>query len=183
LVSGTAIGVAQVIPGKAVMMSMQGDPLPSIYTPDFGGVNTLYRAIATGPHLVMASRTMSASENGELEARSMVYSIQPDSKLGVVYQEMRSAGPMVQAMTLSEEALLGFTYFWDVGDRGQVYISDEWGAYRIKVFSEGGALETIISRECEASRRSHDNLAQRRARYSLDLVGAAVDINFAATER
>jgi hypothetical protein len=183
--SSGEVAIVQRIPGRIVLLTPTGEPAGTLTVPQADdGVLAFNGAARSGNHFLVASQRFSRRETGAEVIASLVR-VDVQGNPTTTYFEQRVTRNFA-ASELEEREVSG-TLLWRVGPEGTVFVSDDFDAYRIKVWRPEGAIDRVIEREYEHRSRSADEMTRRVPRPRMGRRrggrGAGVEIKPSETDR
>jgi len=150
------VGVAQMMPGKIVMLSPDGKPagdFPVPAAPD-GGTQMIWGADVAGRSVVIGSGTFSRGD-GKFTMSSSLQLLAPDGT---------SRGKVVERNQVNDMASTTFEEktarrpVWAAGSDGKIYVNDAFDAYEIKYFGADAKLSRVTTRAYEHRARTQEEM-------------------------
>jgi DNA-binding beta-propeller fold protein YncE len=150
------VAVAQMMPGKIVLLSPDGKPagdFPVPAAPD-GGTQMIWGAGAAGRSVVIGSGTFSQKE-GKFTMASSLQLVAPDGT---------SRGKLIERSQVNDMANMSFEEktsrraIWAASSDGKVFVNDVFDVYEIKYFGPDAKLARVATREYEHRTRSKDEM-------------------------
>lgn len=183
--SSGEVAIVQRIPGRIVLLTPTGEPAGILTVPQADdGVLAFNGAARSGDHFLIAPQRFSRRETGAEVIASLIR-VDAQGNPTTTYFEQRVTRNFA-ASELEEREVSG-TLLWRVGPEGTVFVSDDFDAYRIKVWRPEGATDRVIEREYEHRPRSADEIKRRTPRPRMGRRrggrGAGVEIKPSKTDR
>lgn len=159
------IAVAQMMPGKIVMLSPDGKPagdFPVPAAPD-GGTQMIWGAGSAGRSVVVGSGTF-AQKDGKFTVSSSLQLLGADGT---------SRGKVAERSQVNDMANMNFEEktarrpVWTAGADGKVYVNDAFDAYEIKYYGADAKLARVATREFQHRSRSKAEMEEFRPRMMM----------------
>jgi hypothetical protein len=152
------LGVMQMVPGKIVQLTTDGDPAGEfpIPQPEGGGFQVLRGAQLAGTNVALVKMTQEIDqEKGVANLIFAIDLIDPEGEL-ISNLESKLATLSFANGIIREQMFDSFENRWTVGQDGRVYAATDRDNYIIKVWGTDGKIDRIITREYEHYKRSSD---------------------------
>lgn len=185
ITSAGEVAIVQRIPGRIVLLTTTGEPAGVLTVPQTDdGVQAFNGAARSGDHFVVAPQRFSRREAGAEVIASLIR-VDAQGTQTASYFEQRVTRSF--ASTEIDEREVSGTLLWRVGPGGAVFVSDDFDAYRIKVFRPDGSIDRVIEREYAHRNRSDDEMKRRVPRPRMGRRrggrGAGMEIKPSETDR
>jgi hypothetical protein len=181
---GGEVGVLQMMPGRIVLLTPQGDPAGTFPLPEgegTGGFSMLHRAASHDGNLVL-SGTSSAFREGKMEQTSYLARVDAEGNEIVRYHE-RTRTLEFANLVFDEKDMDSFVRRWDVGPEGKVFAVTDFEDYRIPVWTWTGELDRVIEREHVPHRRTKEEMNEAIARFRIDINGRQAEMHASEVDR
>lgn len=177
---GGSIAVMQMMPGKIVQMTPEGDP-SGTYPIGRDGFVAMMRARRLGEQLVMAGSTSNFAD-GKMERDGFLQLIDSD---GAPLTKYASWEGEVDFSTLEfqELDLDGFSRHWTVGTNDRVFAALDWNSYAITVWNEDGSIDRVIERDYTPTARDDARLEEVKEQFHININGRDATILSEKNER
>jgi hypothetical protein len=152
------VAVMQRMPGRVVLLTPEGEPLGNMPLPEAadGGMQMYSAGKLAGENVVLNMSRFARRDDGFDTFASLV-SVDRAGKLVATFFERKDEGSFAN-MVFDEKKLSPGTLVWNVGRDGRVYTSDQFDAYRFKVWNAAGTLERVVEREYAPRKRSSEEM-------------------------
>ncbi len=156
------IAVAQMMPGKIVLLSPDGTPagnFPVPAAPD-GGTQMIWDAGSAGRSVVIGSGTF-AQHDSKFKSSSALLLLAPDGT---------ARGKLVERNQESDMANMSFEEknvrrpIWTASADGKLFINDSFDAYEIKYYGADAKITRVATREYQHRARSAQEMEEGRPR-------------------
>lgn len=150
------LGVLQLVPGRIVMLTPEGDPVGDHPLPELEGGDTaaLVRGQRMGDDIVLV---LSHNEQHEdrIDIHRLLVRVGSDGKIETTLLE--STRPLRFVDFLFDETVWRtFDNRWSVSPEGRVFAVPEFQDYKILVWDPQGNRRQVITRDFESRKRSPD---------------------------
>jgi hypothetical protein len=147
------VAVLQMMPGKIIMLTPDGDAAGNHPTPETDGVMMFTGARPAGNHIVVGTQQWSRQDT-EFTITSALIRVSPEGKQTAAYWEKST--PQDMNNRVFDERKLGAAPIWSAAPDGRVFICDDFDAYNIQVRNPDGTPDRVIEREFELRVRSKE---------------------------
>jgi hypothetical protein len=157
------VGVLQQMPGKVVLLTPDGKPAGDFNGPKGtdGGMIGYFEAARAGDAVALSTRQFTQSHEKFSITRELVVIDKSGQTRATLFHDT-SEQDMTSMTNLDEKEMRRLT--WAAGSDGRIYLSDDFDAYTIMVFSPSGKLERVIEREYSHRQRSKDEMEASKPR-------------------
>lgn len=172
------VGVLQMMPGKIVMLTPEGDPAGEfrLPEPEGGGNRMLWGGARAGKKIVVGSSSMSMQAAKAVRA-SVLASYTADGEEATRYFE-DSIDLNFGMLEIDERD--GFRPIWDAGQDGSIYAVTTFGEYEIQKFRPDGTLDRVVERDYSHLKRSAAEIEAAKSRIVIR--GPAVEPKITVSE-
>lgn len=178
------LAVLQRMPGKIILLKPDGMPAGTHPLPETDGMRMINDGALAGDALVLGIMCMKRN-GGAMEIESSLVRVDSDGKETAKYATRTDVRDFAN-MEIDERTFGRGAVVWAAGPDGQVFISNDFDAYRIDVWNPDGSLEHVIEREYEprtrTSREIEDNTPRIRVRGRGGR-GGEMKVNMSKTSR
>jgi hypothetical protein len=155
------VGVIQLVPGKIVLLSPEGDPSGDLDPSDAdGGRLTLWGGEGAGDHLVLGYST-TRMQPGKMTRRTVLAAYDLEGNETVLYHEseddMDFANPVV-------DETKGLRPTWALGPEGRAYAVTTFGEYAVHVWKPDGTPLRVQTRTYEHLPRTKQEMEDQKKR-------------------
>lgn len=156
------IAVAQMMPGKIVLLAPDGKPAGDFHVPEApdGGTQMIWDAGAAGRSVVIGSGTFAQKEN-KLVASTSLQLLAGDGALRGTVAEHTQVNDMAN-MNFDEKTAR--RPVWAGGGDGSLYVNDAFDSYEIKYYAADAKLARVATREYQHRARNNDEMEENRPR-------------------
>jgi hypothetical protein len=150
------VGVIQLVPGKIVLLTKDGEPAGEHPLPktEGGGFRGIINGDVAGDHLVLACLENTFQE-GKLESKRFLIAVDGQGAETVRYHE--EVRPLEFANAVIDENVWDtFDRRWTLGPDGRIYAVLGNDRYAIHVWKPDGAPDRVVAREYSHRARSAD---------------------------
>jgi hypothetical protein len=150
------IAVAQMMPGKIVLLAPDGNPggnFPMPAAPD-GGTLMLWDAGAAGRSVVVGTGTF-VQKDGKVTTSSSLQLLAPDGALRGKVAERSQSNDMAN-MNLEEKSIR--RPVWAASADGKLFVNDTFDAYEVKFYSVDAKLARVATRDYQHRARSKEEM-------------------------
>jgi hypothetical protein len=160
------VAVLQQMPGKVVLLTPDGKPAADFQGPKGadGGMIGYFEAARAGDAVALSTRQFTQSQGKFSVTRELLVVDKTGATRATIFHD-QSAQDMASMMNLDEKEMRKLV--WAAGRDGRVYVSDNFDAYAINVYSPSGKLERVISREYAHRTRSKDEMETNKPRVMM----------------
>lgn len=161
------IAVVQRMPGKIVLLTPDGKPAGNFPVPEAadGGFQMFAGGRLAGESVVLATMQFQRLDDGMKEVSALI-GVNRSGARTAEYLAMNNTRNFAN-MVFNERDLNLNTLVWDAAMDGSVYISDDFDAYRIKIFDPSGALKRVVEREYVLRERSEEERERNKPRIQI----------------
>jgi hypothetical protein len=156
------LGVIQLLPGKIVLLTPEGDPGGDFPLPatEGSGMQILLGARLCSNQLVMARQLQEFGE-GKLTQKLSLDRVDLQGKVTGTYLQKERVIEFAN-MLIDEKSFMGWEQSrrWDAGSDGRVYALTGGPDYLISVYNPDGKTDRIIQREYKRRTRSAEEIAR-----------------------
>jgi hypothetical protein len=159
------IAVAQMMPGKIVLLSPDGKPagdFPLPAAPD-GGTQMLWDAGSAGRSIVVGSGRFAQGE-GKFTMTSSLQILAPDGTPRGTVAERTQVNDMAN-MSFDEKTARRPA--WAASADGRLFVNDAFDAYEIKYYGADAKLARVVTREYQHRARSKEEMEEGRPRIMM----------------
>ncbi len=148
------IGVMQLVPGKIVKLSRDGDPMGDHPIPEAGGQGfcMLFSGRSDGGNLTLNIGT-NHFEEGKFTQNRGLASIGPEGEILAKYLTTDREIEFASAV-IDEKVWDSYDNRWAITPNGRVVAPETWGEYALTVWNPSGDVEMVIEREMSHRNRS-----------------------------
>jgi hypothetical protein len=153
---GDKLAVLQAVPGKIVMLTLDGQPAGDGAIPktDDGGFQLLQGGEARGGNTVLfMARTKFDQEANKWSRQGFLASVDASGKQLCEYASKGNTINM-SAAEMNDMAWDTFERRWEVGQDGKVYSCNSYENYEITVYNKAGGIDKVIKRDYKHTPRS-----------------------------
>lgn len=154
LLSDTVLCVTQVVPARAVRISVTGRALDD-YPLSSDLISSYFNGCAAVNGQLVVYNGETVQRDGGLGLRSSFVLLDATGEIATTYWEQTQTADFAN-MEFDEKKDAG--PIWAVGSDGRLVLNNDWDSYVIECFSPSGAREHIIIREFEHLRRPRAEL-------------------------
>lgn len=162
------VAVLQMMPGKIIMLTPEGDAAGNHPVPETDGVMMFTGARRAGDHIVVATQQW-ARHDTEFTITSGLIRLDPEGKQTAKYWE--ESTPQDMNNRVFDERKLGAGPIWSAAPDGRVFICDDFDAYNVQVWNPDGTPDRVIEREFELRVRSKEEKEHRGPQIRLTTGG------------
>ncbi|MBD3160995.1 MAG: 6-bladed beta-propeller [Candidatus Eisenbacteria bacterium] len=158
------VAVLQLMPGKIVALTPEGDPAGEIRLPELegGGRRMLWQGAGSPSGIVVESSTMTM--DGRSGTRSVtIAAYSPDGGTETARFFERSSPIDFANMVIDERTTM--RPIWTIGDDGVLWLVPVFGEYRLQMILPDGTVEREIEREYEHLVRTEEEREEARGRF------------------
>jgi hypothetical protein len=166
------IAVMQMMPGKIVMLTPEGDAAGNHPVPETDGMMMFFGGDRAGDQIVVGTQMMSQGEGAGFSMETALIRVNPEGKQTAKYWEHSETVDM-NNMAFDERKMGGMP-FWGAGSNGSVYLCEDFDTYKIQVFNADGTPKHVIEREFELRVRSKEEKEKRGPRIAIRTDGGDV---------
>jgi hypothetical protein len=161
--AGGEIAVLQLMPGRIVLLTKQGDPAGEFELPELegGGRRMLQAGDAAGDLAVVLAMDMRMG-SGEATSNTVLAGYGPGGEEVVRYFAKEHTTKFANPTFDEREAGV---IPWAAGSRGHVATAPVFGEYEIHVWGPDRSLSHVIHREFEHLRRTDREIERAKARF------------------
>jgi hypothetical protein len=162
---GSEIGVMQLVPGKIVKLTREGDPAGDHPIPAAPGqgFSLLFSGRSAGGNLTLNIGTNAFEEGKFTQTRRLA---RVDAAGEIVAEYLKSERPIEFANAVIDETVWdSYDNRWAMTASGKIAAPETWGEYAITVWGPGGEVEMVIERSMEHRRRSEAECERLRKIY------------------
>ena len=159
------IAVAQMMPGKIVLLTPDGKPggdFPMPAAPD-GGTQMIWDAGSAGRSVVIGSGTMAQRDN-KFTMKSSLKLLAPDGTLRGTVAERTQENDMAN-MSFDEKTAR--RPVWTATADGKLFVNDAFDAYEIKYYGTDAKLARVATREYQHRTRNKEEMEEGRPRMMI----------------
>jgi len=159
------IAVAQMMPGKIVLLTPDGKPggdFPMPAAPD-GGTQMIWDAGSAGRTVVLGSGTMAQRDN-KFTMKSSLKLLAPDGTIRGTVAERTQENDMAN-MTFDEKTAR--RPVWTASADGKLFVNDAFDAYEIKYYGADAKLARVATREYQHRSRNKKEMEEGRPRMMI----------------
>ena len=159
------IAVAQMMPGKIVLLTPDGKPggdFPMPAAPD-GGTQMIWDAGSAGRTVVLGSGTMAQRDN-KFTMKSSLKLLAPDGTIRGTVAERTQENDMAN-MTFDEKTAR--RPVWTASADGKLFVNDAFDAYEIKYYGADAKLARVATREYQHRSRNKEEIEEGRPRMMI----------------
>jgi hypothetical protein len=157
------LGIMEMMPGKVVVVDLEGNPHPSFALTDDGqGMMYHMQHVDANKEAVLIGKVVTAFNEGSVTTKYSLSSYDGDgSEIATLFEhsEKQSGGNISLSMGGGENA---FTSNFTLCDDGRVVVFQNPKEYKLEVLDAGGTKKHIIRRDYETVRRSDEELEESR---------------------
>lgn len=175
------IAIAQMMPGRLIIIDRQGIPAGNISFSELGGMgmNILHK-VEGGPGFGLISMMITSMTDQGVSMNEKWFSIDDEGNLIQTYleksQESSSRGGNVSIEVNAEDEI---GRLWSQSEQGDAYIARSQNEYKIEVFNPRGTLVKVIERDYESVKLTEEELEAMAAQMpQLHNGGAEVEMGF-----
>jgi len=150
------VAVVQLMPGKIVILSKEGDPVGDmpLPKPDDGGFQILQGARAgAGNTVLFMARQEFDQAAGKWQRRGFLASVTEEGELLTEYTSKTNVINMAAAV-MDDKAWDTFERRWSIDKDGKVYACTSYDDYMVEIWNPDGTLDKVIKREFTDRSRS-----------------------------
>lgn len=166
------VGVLQQMPGRVVLLAPDGKPAGDFQGPKGadGGMIGYFEAARAGDAVAMSTRQFTQKDGKFSITRELVVVDKAGQTRATLFHDA-SQQDMANMMNMDEKEMRRLV--WASGGDGRMYVSDNFDAYAIKVFSPTGKLERVIEREYTHRSRTKEEMEDNKPRVIMRGAGGA----------
>jgi len=160
------VAVLQQMPGKIVVITPDGKPGADFHGPGGkdGGMIAYMDGGRAGSSIVLSTRSFVQSSAGFSTEKSLML-VGADGQTRATLFAARAQQDMGSMMNLDEKEMRGVV--WAGAKDGRVYVSDNFDAYTINVYSPEGKLERVIEREYTHRPRTKEEMEESKPHVTM----------------
>lgn len=160
------VAVMQRMPGKIVLLTPDGGPAGNLPVPEGrdGGMQMFQSGRLAGDHVVLQAMQWSRNEEG-MSIEASLISIDGQGNKTATYATRTTTRSFANMVFDEKKGLMAF--IWSAGGDGRVYTSDEFDAYRLKMWKPDGTLDRVVTRAYEARKRTEEEKERNRPRVMM----------------
>jgi hypothetical protein len=164
---GGEVAVVQLMPGRVVLLTPEGDPAGEFSLPENegGGMRMLFDGADAGEHVAIFSRTQNFQPGVSSATNTLATYDAGGREVARLYERTTE---MDMANFVFDETKNGFIT-WKAGVAGSLFLIPEWGEYEIHQWSAAGQESKVIRREYDHLMRTAAE--KERARSSFVIRG------------
>ncbi len=159
------IAVAQMMPGKIVLLTPDGKPggdFPLPAAPD-GGTQMIWDAGAAGRSVVIGSGTMARRDSKFTMTSSLKLLARDGTARGTIVEHTREND--MANMTMDEKTTR--RPVWTATTDGKLYVNESFDAYEIKFYGADAKLVRVATREYQHRARNKEEMEESRPRIMM----------------
>jgi hypothetical protein len=159
------IAVAQMMPGKIVLLTTDGKPggdFPMPPAPD-GGTQMIWDAGSAGRSVVLGSGTMAQRDN-KFTMKSSLKLVAADGTIRGTVAERTQENDMAN-MSFDEKTAR--RPVWTASADGKLFVNDAFDAYEIKYYGADAKLARVATREYQHRGRNKEEMEEGRPRMMI----------------
>lgn len=159
------IAVVQRMPGRIVTLHEDSTPGSEIRLPDSlsGAPAFFFAGLRAGEDLVLSLRQVQRQQQSMSMSTSLMR-IDPSGRVIARLSESSETRDMAQ-LTVDERSTAPVV--WDVDAAGNVYLSDVFTEYTVRVLGPGGDVLRTLTRDYEPRRRSPEEMERNKPRMGM----------------
>jgi hypothetical protein len=159
------IGVAQMMPGRIVLLTPDGKPGGTFPMPEVagGGMQMLWDVGAAGRSVVVGLGSFAQNDN-KLTRTSALQILSPDGTVRGKLAEKSSVDDMAN-MNFDEKTAR--RPVWSASADGKIFVNDAFDAYEIKYYGADATLARVATREYTHRARSKEEMEENKPRMMM----------------
>lgn len=161
------IAVVQRMPGKIILLTPDGEPAGNFPVPEVpdGGMQMFAGGRLAGESMILATMQFQRLDDGMKEVSALIGVDGTGAKTAefITMTNTRNFANMV----FNERDLNLNTLVWEAAMDGSVYISDDFDAYRIKIYDPSGSARRVVEREYTLRVRSDEERERNTPRVMI----------------
>lgn len=152
------IAVMQRMPGRIVVLTPEGEPVGDLPVPEpeDGGMQ-MFGGGASGGSLVVLNVSRFSRREAAFSTVTSLVAVDPEGRLAATFHERREEADFAN-MVFDEKKMGPGALVWSVGPDGRVYTSDDFDAYRIRVWNTDGSPARVIETDYAHRKRSPEEM-------------------------
>jgi len=176
------VGVVQMMPGKIVVLTPEGDPVGNHPVPgDDDGTQFFMGGRPGGDHIVLGVTYFSRGDDG-FKSIFKIIGVNNEGGQTADYFDLEVKRDFAN-LVFDEQTMSGFGVRWDVGGDGRVYVNRVFDEYRIDVWKADGTPDRVITREFKPRKRSAEEMDRADKRFRVIINGREPEKKISATDR
>jgi hypothetical protein len=176
------IGVVQMMPGKIVVLTPEGDPVGNQPVPgDDDGTQFFMGARPAGDHFVLGVTYFSRGDDG-FKSIFKIIGVNLEGSQTAGYYDLEVKRDFAN-LVFDEKEMSGFGVRWEVGNDGRVYVNRVFDEYRIDVWNSDGTPDRVITRDYEPRARSAEEIERAGKRFRVVINGREPERKISKTDR
>jgi len=176
------IGVVQMMPGKIIVLTPEGDPVGNQAVPGESDGTQFYTGCrAAGDHFVLGVNAFSRGDDGFKTIFQMI-AVNAQGEKTADYFDAEQKRDFAN-LVFDEKDLGGWGVQWDVGTDGRVYANRVFDKYEIEVWNADGSSDRVITRAYKARERSPKEKDDASKRFRIVINGREPERKISDTDR